>query len=167
MTEQPSLFDNVVPEPPWTCPGLDRLRERAREPVKKCSCCGGRTKIYRRKLNSGMARVLVELYHRRGDWVHLARAIPNIVATTHSDHAKLEHWGLVTSKPSPNTECKRDSGFWRITDEGCEFTTRRSRLPSHIFVAPGNVLLGFEDTTVDIVDALGKHFDYYELMRGE
>ena len=142
------------------------LRARSRLPIQACDCCGGKTKLYRRKLNSGQARVLIALYHAV-DWVHLGRTIPALVAEVQGDTSKLTHWGLAEARPSESDSTKRDSGIWRITADGRAFVLRTHEVPSHAYVAsPGDRLLGMESTTVDIVEALGEGFNYHELMRG-
>jgi len=165
MGNQWDMFDEPQPPPPLT--GSDEehpLRAKSRLPIETCDCCGGNTKLYRRKLNSGQARVLIALYHAV-DWVHLRRTIPALVAEVQGDTSKLTHWGLAEAKPSEEDSTKRDSGIWRITAHGRAFVLGTHEVPSHAYVAtPGDRLLGMESTTVDIVEALGEHFDYQELM---
>ena len=35
-----------------------------------CPCCKQNVKMYRHKLTSGLALVLIKFYHRAGKWVH-------------------------------------------------------------------------------------------------
>lgn len=151
------MFDNV-----------ERLRAMARRDIDRCECCGGRTKVYRRKLNSGMAATLCWMAtHEAGEWKHLAREAGRYVLRNR-DYSKLTHWRMVEERPNLNDPSKRTSGFWRITDRGWEFAANQTREPSHIFVqSPGERFLGFEETSTDVIEALGDHFDYTELMYGE
>jgi hypothetical protein len=147
---------------------IERLRERARQPIERCECCGGGTKVYRRKLNSGMARALIALWRHRGHgWVRLASVEPGLVAQVQGDLSKLALWGLAETAET-DSDAKKNSGAWRLTGAGRDFVMSRTRLPSHVFVrSPGGAVLGFEASTTGIVESLGRHFDYQQLMRGE
>jgi hypothetical protein len=150
---------------------LDALRKQARQPISRCPCCGGATKLYRRKFNSGMARCIIALWRYTPKlspkWLRLAALEPRLVAQVQGDLSKLALWGLAESRPENGT-AKRDSGQWRITALGSRFATRLTTIPSHVFLrSPGNNITGWEDTHCDVIAALGKHFDYAKLMRGE
>jgi hypothetical protein len=143
-----------------------RLRERAKAGFQICPWCGGREKVYRRKLNSGMARVLIWMaVHDPGSWVHVPTAIPKIIAQNR-DFTKLQHWGLLEERENVDTG-KRSSGFWKILPKGMRFAHQEIELPSHCFMrSPGEEVLGFEDTRITVTEALGRHFDYAALMGG-
>ena len=142
------------------------LRAEASRPHGSCPCCGGRTKLYRRKMNSGMAAALCWLVANHGrEYAHVAQGAGNIVLRNR-DYSKLELWGFIEQKPNEGG-AKRTSGVWRATPEGEAFAMRETTAPSHAYVrSPGNVLEGFETTQTTIVEALGEHFHYQELMRG-
>ncbi len=81
------------------------------------------------------------------------------------DYAKLVHWNLIEQKPKDRGDTtRRDSGLWRPTFKGLDFAHQRCVVPSHVYLYD-NILQKSEDTQINIVDALGKHFDYRELMR--
>jgi hypothetical protein len=133
----------------------------------RCKCCGQQVKLYRRKLYSVQARGLIELYH-------LDKALPGYYHISQiesqrksggGDFAKLLHWRLVREMPNGDGG-KRTSGMWSITPRGRQFVEQRLRVPSHILLYDGR-LMGFADSTVDIAEALGKRFNYTELMRNE
>ena len=164
------LFDSPTgpADEAWDGGGVERLRAEARLPIKHCDSCGGGTKLYRRKLNSGMARALIVLHRYRFDdrWVDLKRLDPLLVAQIQGDLSKLAHWGLAETRTGADPE-KRDSGVWRITDDGAAFVSQASTVASHVFLrSPGNHIEGYEETRVDIKAALGRRFNYYELMAG-
>jgi hypothetical protein len=78
--------------------------------------------------------------------------------------ATLRHWKLIEQQEQPDGErSKKASGFWRPTELGVNFVRRMARVPSHV-VLYNNEVEGFTETTTDIEEALGKHFDYAELM---
>lgn len=146
-------------------PDIDTLRAMAREPIRRCDCCGGHTKVYRRKLNSGMAAIACWMAANRGrEWVSV-NEMPRYCANS-NEVSKLMHWELAEQKPNTNTG-KRTSGVWRLTATGVLFAHDAMTVPSHAFLSsPGNVLLGFEDAHVGVREALGRHFNYAELMTG-
>jgi muconolactone delta-isomerase len=163
--EQRGLFDGPPPRARNADTDVERLRSRAKEPAARCERCGGMTKLYRRKLNSGMVRTLCWMVANYGrEWIHTSK-MPRFSAQS-NEVSKLAFWGLVQQKVNTDSS-KRTSGVWRTTVAGEEFAWSRTALPSHVFIeSPGNTLAGFESTTTDIVEALGDHFDYPELMRG-
>lgn len=146
---------------------LDRLRREAKEDIERCRCCGGKTKLYRRKLNSGMAAASVWLWaNHEMEYAHLAQDASRIILRNR-DYSKLELWGLIEQQPNADPS-KRTSGIWRLTDQGRLFALRRIEVASHVFLrSPGNELEGWENTTTDVMQSLGKHFNYHELMRGD
>ena len=65
----------------------------------------------------------------------------------------------------PNTEDadKKNSGYWKITQKGIDFVNNKIQVPSHVHIYNGKVL-GFADTTTNIIKSLGTKFSFYELM---
>ena len=159
------MFAEPKPKP---TEGLHGLRHLAKLPREKCHCCGGNTNVYRRKLNSGMAATLCMMVSSHGTgWVHVTSDLfVSRVANISRNHCHLVHWGMTEAQPDESDE-KNKSGVWRATDAGLAFVRGHARVPSHVFIrTPGNILLGVEDSTVNIYDALGSEFSYGELMRG-
>jgi hypothetical protein len=98
-------------------------------------------------------------------YAHLAQDASRIVLRNR-DYAKLALWGLIKQKPNTDPK-KRTSGIWRATSEGASFAWNLLSVPSHVFLAsPGNQVLGWEEGKINVITALGKHFDYEELMKG-
>ena len=148
-------------------PSLYELREQAQLPIKECPCCGASNKVYKRKLSSTMTATMcaISTISEEGEWVHLSRVPRRFIHG--GEVAQLQHWKLLEQKRNDNTK-KRRSGMWRLTPKGYAFVRRKLRVPSHAFVcAPGDRLLGWEITTTGVVEALGNHFDYEELMKGK
>ena len=143
------------------------LRARSRLPIETCDCCGGKTKLYRRKLNSGMAAALCWLVANHDlEFAHIAQGA-GVIILRNRDYSKLELWGLIEQKYN-NDPAKRTSGVWRATAAGKDFALRKTRVASHIYVlSPGQKVLGWEPATTNVVEALGGDFNYHELMRGE
>lgn len=128
------------------------LRERVRDGAK-CPCCTQFAKVYRRKLNSGMAYSLIRMYRTNGV------GYVDIQANVHSksgDTAKLRYWGLIEAHPE-----KR--GLWRVTNLGEMFVRGLTTVLSHAELYDDR-LLRLDGDAIDIRQALGNKFDYYELM---
>ena len=144
---------------------LDRLRLLSKEPISRCQCCGGRSKVYAYRLGS-YARVLIWMaFHgRRGEYLH----VPTSGAINGGgDYAKLRYWDLIQKSPKNPDPKKRSSGLWKLTELGRDFAHNRTTVSVACYYGhPEGGVLGFEPEQVNIVDALGKYFDYEKLMAG-
>jgi len=158
----------------------------------KCPCCDSSVRLYKRKLNSGMALFLIGLYKlymnnrgyepvgvsslsiKRGEPIFPPEKfyqnkevfeIMNIKVTS-LDYSVLKHFGLIESRVAENG--KKDSGYWKLTGAGKDFiyyVGTPPTVPKHVFLY-NNKRQGFSDETTTIKEALGDKFDYSELMKG-
>ncbi len=109
-----------------------------------------------------MCRSLIAFYRhggraRRG-WAHFSDALTGDGISYHgADYGKLAYWELL----EPHSE---KYGFWRCTPLGVSFIEREVSVPSHSVIYDGTCLR-VDGELVSILDALGKKFDYWELMR--
>lgn len=155
---------------------MDTL-ESAREYLDKnlddgvaCPCCGQHAKKYRRKINKIMAAGLIGLvreFDRTKTFVHV-HDIPlgdRDVRSMGGSFAMLAHWGLIEPKVNDNTK-KRCSGFWRPTKAGIAFAWKQGKVAAY-GVFYNNTALEWSAAKISIVEALGREFDYAELMGGE
>ena len=133
--------------------------EAGRDDGIACPCCGQYAKVYNRKFNANMARFLISLFrrHEELEWVHYRKC-----NFTGRDYPYVSLWGLAETNCSDETT-KRMSGFWRLTPNGRLFVQGRIRVPSHCYLY-NNEALHFSDTWTTIREALGKKFNYAELM---
>lgn len=139
----------------------DWTRKRADEGVD-CPCCTQRVQVYKRKLNSGMARSLIAMYAlARTDWIH----VPTAIGARSREEGKLAYWGLVEESPDPREDGGR-AGWWRVTDRGKQFVLGHITIPMYARIYDGKVL-GYDGAFVDIKAALGTKFNYDQLMRGK
>ena len=116
-----------------------------------CPCCGQFAKVYRRKLNSGMAVALIDMYRNSGtDWFNVRE-----ITLRGGDYGKLAYWGLI--------EPGDDTGIWRVTARGEEFIKGMIPVSQHANVYNGK-LIELEGDLISISDALGDRFNYEELM---
>ena len=146
---------------------LEVLRERSGE-GSTCECCGSFMKLYKRPLGS-YARILIWMARntKPGEFIRIADAAVPRWWDGGGDYGKLRHWGLIEADTTTPDPSKKTTGYWRLTEAGRDFAMGRSLQPSHCYVDhPGQKLRGFETTERTIVDALGDHFNYNELMRG-
>jgi len=143
------------------------LFQKARTKSQHCPCCDKHVKVYKRKFNSSMARTLIHTYpffkQNPKEWLdvahHLLKVVPGRVP---SDYGKVVWWGLMEVCPSDKFE--NSIGLYRMTPSGMLFTQGKIKVPSHAIEYRSNVE-SFAETEIDIIGALGKNFDYYELMR--
>ena len=132
---------------------------------KGCDCpvCGRFAKIYAYPMNAGMARTLIWLWKRRSDvWIHLPSTAPRYVLASNSV-GKLLYWNFVERRPNVDDPTKKMTGWYRITPKGRAFVEGRITAKSHVLVFDETVF-GWRDERVSIHRALGKRFNYQELM---
>lgn len=135
------------------------LRERVAKAGALCPCCGQRAQVYRRALNSGMARSLVLMYRAAGtDWQH----VPTTTLGGSREEGKLRYWGLV--QEADERHGGQRVGWWRVTEDGARFVKGETRVPRWALVYNGRCLGHDGSQTTSIREALGDHFSYDALM---
>jgi hypothetical protein len=134
-----------------------------------CPCCSQYARIYKRKINTGMALALVymfiEYFKTAKEWIHVEELFIKRNHKCSHDWALLRFWGLIEENKEPADIEKKTNGLWRITVRGKSFVNdTRVRVPSRAIVY-NNALIGFSDEQINIIEALGRQFDYAELMK--
>lgn len=144
-----------------------------------CPCCELPAKIYKRKLNSSMAYVLIlmtrEYALNGGSYMHVPSMLnrkglkPKVAASLRGDYAKLRYWGLIEEDKQPKKrhgedKGKKTNGYWRPTPDGLAFARGETRVASHAIIYGGTCIELTEDSRVSIQAALGDRWDYVELM---
>lgn len=128
-----------------------------------CPLCHQHVQVYRRKINSGMARSLILMYRAGGlDFIHL----PTTIGARSREEGKLAYWGLVEEEKAKRPDGGR-AGYWRVTELGALFLTDQLTVPKYARVYNGRALSLDLSEKVSIRDALGTKFDYAELMAGQ
>lgn len=149
---------------PWEGVTLDQAKAWLRKHVEegaRCPCCNQMAKVYRRKVNSGMAVALIAMWRTAAfDWQHIATTLEN----RHADEAKLRYWGLIEEGDERREDGGR-AGWWRMTEKGRAFVRGLITIPKYARVYDSR-LISLEGPEVSIRDALTDKFDYDELMRG-
>lgn len=127
-----------------------------------CPLCTQHVQVYRRKINSGMARSLIAMYRVGAlDWVHL----PTQIGARSREEGKLAYWELVEEEKARRPDGGR-AGYWRVTPKGESFLRNQMSIPKYARVYNGRCLGLDYSEMVTIKDALNNKFDYAELMAG-
>ena len=138
-----------------------------------CGVCLQYAKRYRRPLTSAMAYALVIVsraqMRSQDEFVHvenLLKNTPGIPSSLRGDFAKLVHWGLVAPAWGKRTDGSKRNGFYKVTPAGYDWVHGRIAIPSHVVIY-NNRREGHEGEPIDIRGALGKQFDYNEIMHDQ
>ena len=131
-----------------------------------CPACGGKVKVYRRRLHAEMAQFLVLLVRAAarqpassGVWLHPRDVLPASpqAAKISTDGAFLVHWGLVERQPSKRR--------YRPTHKGVAFVRDpEATVPSHVLLL-NNKAIAYEGKTT-LRQALGANFALSEVLGG-
>jgi hypothetical protein len=132
----------------------------------ECALCGRFDKIYKRKLNSGMARVLILLYKADKKeplkWVHVLQDLPDV---TGGDYGKMVEWGLLKKREGAKEEDDNpDNGYYRITAKGQVFCQGQIKVPKYLYFYHDRLWPVEDDELTTIQEALGTKFNWNELM---
>lgn len=144
---------------------LERAKRELRQNFKSgatCPCCGQNVKAYDRKLTGSQAKGLINLarlYVRDHKWHHVSDLE---VSGNGGEFAQLRRWLLIEQQVNEDTK-KRTSGMWKPTQKGMDFVYNKITVPSHCETY-NNVTMSFSEDQINIRQALGKRFDYAELM---
>jgi hypothetical protein len=76
------------------------------------------------------------------------------------------HWNLIASVGGNRADGCKHNGHWRITERGEQFVKQQILVPSHVYLYNGK-FQGYSQESTSILQALGKKFNYNELMRGD
>lgn len=125
----------------------------------RCPVCTQMAKVYKRKINSRMAKTLITMYKHSdpGEFVHA----PSLPGDTH-ECSQLVWWGLIEEERILRPDGGR-AGWWRLTDAGRAFAEGRATVYKYARIYDSKCL-GLVGDQVSIKDALGEKFDYAELM---
>lgn len=133
----------------------------------RCPVCTQLVKLYKRKFNSSMARILIWLVRKAADyedgWVPVSETAPVFVRRS-NEVSRLAVWGMAEDQPSDTTD-RRNSGIWRPTERGRQFAACEIRAATHVHIF-NNLVYGWSVEEQDITEALGTSFSYAELMAG-
>jgi hypothetical protein len=129
-----------------------------------CPCCRQHAKVYRRKVHASMAAGLIRAFkHGRREFSYLPDTLSH---RQNADFAKLVYWSLI----EPELEARRSDGSkrtgrWRVTAAGEAFLRGTQSIQKYARIYNGRCL-SLTGELVTIRAALGKKFNYEELMSG-
>jgi hypothetical protein len=120
-----------------------------------------------------MALALIMLYHHfkqhpRDRWVHVNAFLVKVrrhSSIAGGDAVKLRFWELLEREKSERDDGSDRVGRYRITDLGEKFVEGGVAVPKYAYTY-NQLLLRMSEQTITIQQALGKKFNYSELMRG-
>jgi hypothetical protein len=133
-----------------------------------CPCCGHFAKVYKRKFNSGMALAMIYSYPwfkaHPGEWLSLRDFLIEIGKTKLNNYGVTLYWSMYEKRNAEPIHGERARGLYQMTEKGIAFVECKLTVPSH-----ANEYLSefqsFEGEYITIREALGKKFNYPELMR--
>ena len=132
-----------------------------------CSSCGQYVKRYFRKFNSNMALALIILYrNKEKGFIHLENTMKDLGYKRCGDASYLRHYRLIEKKEGNRDDGSPRNGMYKITGIGIMFVEGKSKVQS-TFIISNNKHEGYEGDDITIQDALGKKFDYTELMKAD
>lgn len=133
-----------------------------------CPCCGRFTKRYKYKLSKNVCRfmaVLRKIEKGTNRFVHVTELLsvdPRILMSR--DFLRAQFYDMIEEGSVENTEAKKRSGLWRLTDKGRSFISGQLSVPEYVTMYDGKVL-GFEGEAKTVSDFDKEFFNYSELMR--
>lgn len=134
-----------------------------------CPCCKQFAKVYKRPMTSSMAYGLILLARVDRDeddgWVHIENYFKSlsIPSSIRGDITKLVNWGLLERFEGEREDGSNRVGLYRVTYKGVQFVRSEIEVYSHIIIY-SNMFQGFSGEPIKIKEALGKKFNYDELM---
>ena len=129
-----------------------------------CQNCGSYVKRYRRSFNGNMALALLLLckFNIR-KFVKVEDFLIKNGQKRCGDFSYLTHYGFLEKQIGNREDGSGRNGYYRITDAGIDFAMGRSTAAAKFIMLHGKCQ-GFEGDQINIRQALGKKFDYDELM---
>lgn len=121
-------------------------------------------KVYTRHLNSNMALCLLALYrHGINEFVKVEDFLLQNGYPRCGDFSYLTHYGFLEKLIANREDGSKRNGYYKITGRGLLFAENKTYVPEKFIICNGK-LLGFEGKNISIRQALGKKFNYNELM---
>ena len=149
----------------------DYLRENWDKGGAICPCCTQVVKLYHRPISSSMAHALILIYkyldnHPDMEWVHMNNYLNTLdlpLPVKSGDNAKLRYWGLIEEKKEMREDTSKRAGYWKLTELGRQFVEGKTGVQQYAKIF-GSKCYGLAGEHIGIEDALGKKFNYKELM---
>ena len=133
----------------------------------RCDCCGLYVKMYSRPLLASMCLVLIEIYKSgKREFIHVEDFLKER-GKSHwrGDFHKLRFWNLLEKKIEDREDGSPRNGFYKLTGRGILFVEEKLKVKEKVLIFD-NKFEGFDGEEIGIREALGKKFDYDELIIG-
>jgi len=160
------VLATLVARYPWLELLLLRdARRKWRETIQArggdCPCCGRFGKVYRRNLDSGIARglLLLSQFGPNGEWVHYHKLMDHYDSRS---FGKTQYWGLVEPH-GPDTATGAPKGLWRLTETGMRFV-RGEITVNQYCLHYDHECLGYGGPQITIQDAFKTPFEYSQVF---
>lgn len=132
-----------------------------------CPHCGSFCKRYYRKMNANMCVVMIALFRKKKfGFVKIEEFMRVNGFQRSGDFPYLVHWELLEKMQGERPDGSSRNGFYKLTEKGRKFVLCEIMVPQTVIMYNGKCE-GFEGASITIKDALGKRFDYAELMKGD
>jgi len=132
--------------------------------IVRCPCCTQDAKMYQRAITSEGARVLIDMYQTdRQDWVHAA----SMKSYKGGDAVKPRYWGLIEKMEGTRPDGSTRNGYWRLTDLGRRFVEGTYSPPAWVWTYDEELVAGPSGPPRGIREAVGRKFNYEDLMAGQ
>ena len=129
-----------------------------------CKCCGSYIKRYKRSMNCNMALAAIALYrYANGKHVHVEELLQKKGYKRCGDFTYLRHYGIIEKKEGKRDDGSKRNGLYKLTGRGVMFVEGTLEVNANFYMF-NNALDGFGGEMIGIHKALGKKFDYSELM---
>lgn len=129
-----------------------------------CQCCNLFVKRYTRSFNANMAIALICMYrYSKGEFVKVEDLLLNRGHKRCGDFSYLRYFGLIQKKEGSREDGSSRNGFYKITTDGILFVEGKLKVKKNFLIFK-NKCDGFKGEEISIREALGKAFDYNELM---
>lgn len=132
-----------------------------------CPTCGQLCKRYYRSFNSNMALSLIFLYKfRKHGFIKIEELMRINGYKRCGDASYLRHYKLIEAAEGKREDGSTRVGMYKITGMGIMFVEKNLTVKSKFVMYKGKCE-GYEGREINIEDALGKKFNYSELMNGD
>lgn len=130
----------------------------------QCECCKQRVQTYSRKFNANMAYALIFMYNNRDSgFIKVEEEMRKSGKMRSGDFTYLRWYWLIEPMQEKREDGSSRNGYYRITTRGIMFVEGQLKVNER-FLMFNNACQGFEGNEITIEQALGKKFNFNELM---
>lgn len=143
------------------------MERRFRPEGTVCPCCDGIAKVYPRKFNKTLARILMVLarwdVENSGQFHHVKNEWQWANWSFNAEYARMVDLGLIEEPAEGRADGNPNTGFHRITHKGVRFVKGEITIPERVFCYKGKVI-DESPEQINIYKAIGYEFKYSDLF---